>query len=270
MKNIAEALCRAMGHVDGAPKNSRNDQQRYDYTSTETMIAFCRGALRAEGLSIVPAGEEVEHRAESAEFKTSKGTPYTRDLWTFRFRWLLLHVSGESLTIERVMPVESGPGRPLDKAKAGGASMALSYALRDLLLIPRGEREVEVDARDDSGYMPGVSAAPAEAKPAEAKPAAKAGTGAAARLLSELKREGVPLDRLNAFLRAGSKPELPDPLTDADADAFGAAFFPGGLSAFRFWTKNNAEKPAQPQDAQPQAGQWSDDAPDPDDDPIPF
>lgn len=129
---------------------------------------------------------------------------------------------------------------------------------------PASQRPSSRPPQPDGDVVDGelVSAAPAEAKPA--------GMGAAARLRDMLKREDVPLDRLNTFLRAGGKPELPDPLTDADADAFGAAFFPGGLSAFRLWSKANPEKPTQAQEAQPQAGQWSDDAHDPDDEPLPF
>jgi hypothetical protein len=184
--NIAAALVEAMGHVDGAPKGSRNAQQGYDYTSTETMIAFCRGALRAAGLGIAPIGESVEHRADPVQMETRKGSAYVRDLWTFRFDWLLVHKSGETLPLSCVMPAESGPGRPLDKAKAGASSMALAYTLRDLLLIPRGEREVEVDARDDSGYMPG---APAVERQPSSPPASAADPFAAALTGNGLTRE---------------------------------------------------------------------------------
>ena len=219
--NLHAALAAAMGHVSGAPKSARNDQQRYDYTSTETMISHCRGALRAEGLSIIPIGEEVEHRCEPVEAKTSKGTPYTRDLWTIRFRWLLAHSSGESVEMARIMPAESGPGRPLDKAKAGAASMALSYLLRDLLLIPRGEREVEVDARDDSDYVPPAASAPQAAGPTPVS----------------IIRQAIgdtPPQAVGAFLKAKGMGGLP--LDDAaGASRFAAWWGREGAAMFAQW-----------------------------------
>jgi hypothetical protein len=117
------------------------------------MIAACRPHLRANGLALIPADEEVIDRAAAVEASTSGGKAFTRDLWTVVYRWTLAHVSGETMPVSRVMPVESGPGRPLDKALRAAHSMALSYALRDLLLVPRGEEEA-VDARPDADYVP--------------------------------------------------------------------------------------------------------------------
>jgi len=234
---LAAALCKAMGLVDGAPKSDHNKHGRYDYTSTETMIAYCRGALRQAGLCVAPVSESVENRGTPMEATTKRGDVYLREMWTFRFDFLLMHESGETHRMSRVMPAESGPGRPLDKAKAGAQSMALSYLLRDLLLIPRGEREVEVDARDDSDYLPAAPDAPQPAKPNNA--------GAAARLNDRLKAERVTRDRLNAYLKTIGKPPLPDDVPDDAADAFGALFFGrGGLADFRAWDKANPAEPA--------------------------
>ena len=73
------------------------------------------------------------------------------------------------------VPVLPEKGRPIDKAEAGARTYALSYFLRDLLLIPRVDEGSDVDQRDDrdrSGRAtaPRPAAVPAP-KPAVAPPA---------------------------------------------------------------------------------------------------
>ena len=138
-KAIAEALCAAQGAIDGIDKAAKNDFHKYRYTSIDQMVAAVRGCLRGAGLVVLPTAHRVD------------GT-------TMVTEWVLLHTSGDSMSLRYDMPIVPEKGRPLDKASSAAASQALNYLLRDLMLLPRGEREqgthVEVDARDDRGHDP--------------------------------------------------------------------------------------------------------------------
>lgn len=135
---IAAALCQAQGEIGGVQKGSRNDHQRFDYTSIEQMVVATRGPLRRAALAVIPTA----HRIEGDTLVTE---------------WLLTHESGESLPLRYDMPIVEGKGRPMDKAASASASQALNYLLRDLLLLPRGDRE-DIDGRDDSAYDPQAKA----------------------------------------------------------------------------------------------------------------
>jgi hypothetical protein len=131
---IAKALCEAQAEIGGVQKGSRNEHQKFRYTSIEEMVVATRGPLRKAGLAVLPSA----HRIEGSTLVTE---------------WLLLHTSGESLPMRYDMPIVEGKGRPMDKAASASASQALNYLLRDLLLLPRGDRE-DIDGRDDSGHDP--------------------------------------------------------------------------------------------------------------------
>lgn len=131
---LAAALCQAQGEVGGVQKGSQNAHQRFNYTSIEEMVVATRGPLRRAGLVVLPTAHRVEGEVLVTE-------------------WLLAHTSGESMPLRYDMPIVPGKGRPMDKAASASASQALNYLLRDLLLLPRGERE-DIDGRDDSGFDP--------------------------------------------------------------------------------------------------------------------
>lgn len=138
-KAIAEALCAAQGAIDGIDKAATNSFHRYNYTSIDQMVAAVRGCLRGAGLAVLPSSHRVEGETMVTE-------------------WTLMHVSGDTMPLRYDMPIVPEKGRPVDKASSAAASQALNYLLRDLMLLPRGEREQgthpEVDARDDRGHDP--------------------------------------------------------------------------------------------------------------------
>lgn len=168
---LAAALCAAQGEVGGVQKGSKNTHQRFDYTSIEEMVVATRGPLRRAGLVVLPAAHRVEGEVLVTE-------------------WVLAHTSGESMPLRYDMPIVPGKGRPQDKAASASASQALNYLLRDLLLLPRGERE-DIDGRDDSGYTH--------------RPAAQATHKSAARGSAEsdaLKAAGLTRDDFNRYCEA--------------------------------------------------------------------
>ena len=138
---ITKALIEAQAGLGGLQKLGKNKHHNYDFVSTEQMVAETRGLLRNAGLVCAPVG----HRLEVFD-GIAPGV-----LCNLRTEWLLSHSSGETLALSYDMPIVPGKGRPLDKAYSASASQALNYLLRDLLLMPRGERE-SIDSRDDRSH----------------------------------------------------------------------------------------------------------------------
>ena len=135
---IATALVAAQKSLKGVHKTSTNNHHKYDYASSESIYAECRDALFEQGLIVVPLSSSASHAQD--------GT------WLVR-HYRVLHESGEHLDADQVWPVVPGNGRPLDKALASAATASLAYFLRDLLLLPRVEKGVDLDDNErDHGF----------------------------------------------------------------------------------------------------------------------
>ena len=159
---IAEALLLAQRAMKGGvPKDGTNDHHRYDYVSAEAMIARCREVLLEVGLVLTAGDVELKHPV--LEGVVAEIT----------YRLYLVGAEGQYSVFTRAWPAVPGKGRPLDKAVASAQTACLSYALRDLLLIPRGD-EAGV-GMDDTGRDTGTTARQwAESSPT---PSTRASTG---------------------------------------------------------------------------------------------
>lgn len=134
---IAAALVAAQKSLKGVHKNAHNQHHRYDYASSESIFRECRDALFDHGLVVVPKASRTRHEESG--------------VWLVR-EYAIVHEDGEALEAEQVWPVVPGNGRPLDKAIASAATASLAYFLRDLLLLPRVEKGVDLD--DDERDTP--------------------------------------------------------------------------------------------------------------------
>lgn len=130
--NLATALAAAQQKVRAVAHDAINAFHKYHYTSSEAIIEAAKTALAGSGLAVAPLEESMSDGGDC-----------------LHCRFLLLHTSGESLPLVRDWPIVPDRGRPLDKATASASTLALSYLLRDLLLMPRVNGEDEVSARDD-------------------------------------------------------------------------------------------------------------------------
>ena len=132
------ALVVAQESVGEVPKDARNEFHGYDYTSAEQMITSARAALTKAGIAVLCCDARLEFREPDGQavavmtMEIRSGEVHDYQTW----EW----------------PVIESKGRPLDKAWAGALTTATSYFLRGLLLIPRGD--TEVDTRDDSQHVP--------------------------------------------------------------------------------------------------------------------
>jgi hypothetical protein len=152
------ALARAQGLVRSVDKDATNTFHRYSYASAESVIDEARRVLSQCGLSATQTGLRVIYHPlpEVAFVLDAKGNkrpaPQTGEI---RMRLRVSHPDGGSLPIVTGWHWQTENGRPPDKAIAGATTTALAYALRGLLLIPRGlEGEDRPDQRDDRDYRP--------------------------------------------------------------------------------------------------------------------
>lgn len=149
---LAAALLEAQRTIAGVHKDGKNTHHRYDYVTSEQMIAVSRAALIGAGVTLtVTRWHLPPSEPQMVEFVARIVHPE----------------SGQSHEEIVCWPVVPGNGRPWDKALAGALTTGLSYFLRGLLLIPRPDEEV--DTRDDTGYK--HQPAPKRQSPPKAPPA---------------------------------------------------------------------------------------------------
>jgi hypothetical protein len=166
--DLARALTAAQSSIKAIPHDARNDFHKYRYTSSESIIAECKAALAAQGLSLMPAGQSI--------------AVVDGQLLLVR-QFTLLHTSGEERQLATAWPVVPDKGRPADKATASAATTSLAYLLRDLLLAPRVDPADDLAARED------------RPQPVAKREKAKAiGTEGAKKLTDLATRKGVCLD----------------------------------------------------------------------------
>lgn len=158
---MAAALVRAAGRVEAVSKASRNDHQRYDYTSAEQMISICSRALHAEGLTLLRTGVRMGEPYQYTQPASRSSPERTMTAIPVISEFALVHQSGAVATLTAELPACPEAGRPADKAALGAQTEALGYVLRDLLLVARG-----YDAHDVSGRVDDTGAADVAAQPA--------------------------------------------------------------------------------------------------------
>lgn len=153
---LYKALVEAQKAARAVAKDSKNQFHRYDYASSESVIAEAREALNGAGLAFMPLGWRFE-----ASPLESSAEDKARLAGRIHVTYMLVHTSGESKEFECSTPVVLEKGRPWDKAESAALTLDLAYFLRGLLLLPRGE-EHTVDQRDDRAFTPPAHQTPAE------------------------------------------------------------------------------------------------------------
>jgi hypothetical protein len=133
-RSFATALHDAQQRVKSIGKDSRNDYNKFNYTSAEHMIAETRGVLHDCGIVVEPTS--TMHIEVGGQLIVGCGFRATEV------------VSGESNEYVVEVPVCERKGTPNDKASLGSQTTALNYFLRNLLMIPRVEEEVCVKEDD--------------------------------------------------------------------------------------------------------------------------
>lgn len=128
---LTAALAAARDYCGEAPHDRRVKfgTTNYSYSSAESVLTTANGALAESGLALIPleATLRVEGSGQMAFYAL--------------YRTLVLsHQSGEFVPLHvNAWPVIPDKGRALDKVFAAALTESLSYVLRDLLQMRRGE-----------------------------------------------------------------------------------------------------------------------------------
>jgi hypothetical protein len=133
------ALVQAQKHARAVDHDGNNKHHGYRYASAENLINEGRTSLSAAGLTLFVT-TVVLFAKELLEGVVQNMIKVT---------YVLAHESGEAITYEREWPAIEQKGRPIDKAQGGALTASLGYAIRDLLLLPRGDEYADMDRRDD-------------------------------------------------------------------------------------------------------------------------
>ena len=149
---VYHALKAAQQDLQNISKDGKNKHMGYAFTSAETMIRESREALHKNTLCLVPNQVTLEPYATSEH----------GDSVMVKQSWYLILVDETNdrpittadqmmLPLERVWTAVPTRGQPTDKTVASAMTASLSYLLRDLLLLPRGDEPGQgMDDRDDN------------------------------------------------------------------------------------------------------------------------
>lgn len=141
---ITPHLLKAQKEVEAVEKASKNDFGGYKYASAEDMITASREVLHKNGLVVTRNGWRVVNEGDNVPLVEAV--------------YILAHKDGHNVACVTQYPICVGKGRPEDKALNASLTTGLSYFLRDLLLIPRCDEEV--DSRPDTIARSGTRKTP--------------------------------------------------------------------------------------------------------------
>ena len=194
---LAAALVAAQRAISNVPHDKTNTFHRYSYTSSEAIFREAREALLGAGLAAVMTGWSIENET------------------AVRVAFRLIHESGASADYEVVAPALVDKGRPFDKAVSAALTLAESYWLRGLLLIPRVADSEDVAGRDDTAYTP--VAKPASRPAPQPAPRKRPVSEAQLRELTVATRKyGVTREAVLEHCRESFQAESPRDLSEAD------------------------------------------------------
>lgn len=148
---LAAALAAAQKQAKSVQHDGHNTAHGYKYASAEAIIEESRDALSAHGLALLRVASVLHRPTEPIEHVATNRRGESQAFHipvVYQRTDLLLHESGESLTLETEWPIIPEAGRPFDKATAAADTASLGYLLRDLLLLPRVEKGTGLDDDD--------------------------------------------------------------------------------------------------------------------------
>ena len=134
---LVAAICAVMRDVPAVGASSRNDHQRYSYTSDAELLCSLQPAMAGHGVAIVP----MQSAPTVVERSTSSGKGGVRIDLVQTYR--ICHTSGEYMTAQ-VM----GCGTDTqDKAAYKAMTGAFKYVLRQTFAVPTGDDAERTVAR---------------------------------------------------------------------------------------------------------------------------
>ena len=133
-KELHKALLAAQESAKGLSKDGKNSFGKFGYTSIEEVVRTCRAMLHKQGLVFFP-----ESQAMCVE----------GDLTYVSQSYVLRHVdSGEVQAITRTMVIPENSKMSPCQAQGSAESYLLKNTLRELLLLPRFDKNEDIDTHE--------------------------------------------------------------------------------------------------------------------------
>jgi len=140
--DLYAALAEAQRSIGEIPKDAENTFDGYSYTSADTLIAAARSALLDNGLLV-----------RRMAWTITPGELFDNDrVRMLESRFELVQIAtGETLQADVPFPiiVPEKRGSQWDRSLSSSLTSSLAYWLRDLLMIPRSDAQLDVGRRDD-------------------------------------------------------------------------------------------------------------------------
>ena len=150
---LVKALFKAQLLINPIVQDAFNEYSKYHYVKGETIYIVASRALLKAGLIARRRSWSIDQNFLHQKID-DKGV-LESEARMVRMVFQLSHPeSGESEIDKVEFPAQVKKGTPLDKAVAAALTTSLAYWLRDLLLIPRVDHEM--DKRDDEPAEPGT------------------------------------------------------------------------------------------------------------------
>lgn len=148
---IKAALFEAQRLVKAVSKDATNDHHKYNYASADAIITEARTCLHEVGLAVLPVSSAITMAKMSDTDDKGVIFEWTQERLDLTFE--VFHAaSGTSMAWPPFsVAVIPERGRPLDKAEAGARTYAMSYFLRELLMIPRTGADDRDGQHDEGG-----------------------------------------------------------------------------------------------------------------------
>lgn len=127
---LLRALMRAQKRAAAIERDSHNE--RYAYTSAESMLEYCRGILLKHGLLAEVRSSKIE-ATDGGMHKVVR---------VFELHYLRKGGGSRRYTVETLL----GGQATAEHATASALTTSLAYWLRDLLMLPRREPEEDLNA----------------------------------------------------------------------------------------------------------------------------
>lgn len=140
--SLAAALVKAQQEVETAIKD-KSASHFGKYVGADKIFELAGTALNNNGLALVPLeASRLDLNGGAALSEADSKISEIKRGFFMRRRFMLIHKSGESLTIGPFdVPAFPAEGRPMDNAWLGMGTRGLNYVYRDLLCIPKLTKE---------------------------------------------------------------------------------------------------------------------------------
>lgn len=133
---LHKALLAAQESAKGLSKDGKNNFGKFGYTSIEEVVKTCRAMLHKQGLVFFPENQEMHVTADATYVKQ-----------TYQLR----HVeSGETQAVTRTMVVPENKQMSPCQSQGSAESYLLKNTLRELLLLPRFDKNEDIDSHDNT------------------------------------------------------------------------------------------------------------------------